>query len=860
MSESSESRLVLVDVPEKRWWKLPFKLGGFLVLTGLTAGLFAYGVAWWKFSDGLPEFPKVEEYRPPILTEVYTVDGVLAGEFYNERRKVVPYERIPKRLVQAFIAAEDADFFDHFGVDILGTARAATKTVAKKLTGRGKVQGGSTLTQQTAKAVLISAEGYKDATAKTIKRKVREALLARRLESELTKEEILYLYLNNVYLGHHSYGVQSAAENYFRKDVKDLNLGEMALIAGLPQAPSTYSPFRNPEAAKKRRQYVLGQMLQKGMITRAEHDEASQVEVNVYPVEDVFHEFAPYFTEEVRRDVVNRYGNPALLNDGLKIFTTMDSEKQRAAQEAVLWGLLAVDKRQGFRGPVMHLESKAEQEAFVSKSRAAMVDDDVTPGRYYVGLVTGFTKDRLVADINIGGKMAKLPALGMRWAREVNAERYYPSVLINAVTPPLKVGDVVVVRAVKDAKGLVDDKEAWSEPLAKAVPTSGPLVRLEQEPEPQAAIVSIDPHRQYLLAMVGGYDFDANEYNRAFQACRQPGSSFKPIVYAGAIEKMGWTEGTVILDSPIVYDDPENQNRWKPANYDEGFQGEVLLRTALVNSMNIPAVKTFIELARYLGNKNEVIGIQKIGEFAKTLGFSTPINPDYSAALGSSCVYPIELAQVYATLNRLGTKKPTYYVRKIEDRFGRMVEDHTAYDDPWASLQDRVAAGYARLYEPGEQVISPESAFIVTDLMRGVVREGTGAAASRLGKPAAGKTGTTNDSFDAWFTAFTHDLVTSAWVGYDLNPHPLGRYETGGRAALPIWLAYMTKALEGRDQPEFAPPPSLDLVQRRVDKKTGRLASSGKGSVQLWFKRGSEPEDSEPDRGSVDANQFLQVP
>lgn len=860
MSETSESRLMLVDLPEKRWWKVPFKLAGFLALTGLTGGLFAYGVAWLKYSDGLPNFPKVEEYRPPILTEVYTGDAVLAGEFYNERRKVVPYERIPKRLVQAFIAAEDADFFDHFGVDVLGTGRAATKTIAKKLTGKGKVQGGSTLTQQTAKAVLISAEGYKDATAKTIKRKIREALLARRLESELTKEEILYLYLNNVYLGHHSYGVQSAAENYFRKDVKDLSLAEMALIAGLPQAPSSFSPFRNPEAARKRRQYVLGQMRDKGMITRAEHDEASQAEVSVYPVEDVFHEFSPYFTEEVRRDVVARYGNPALLNDGLKIFTTMDSEKQRAAQEAVLWGLLAVDKRQGFRGPVMHLESKKEQEAFVDRSRSAMSGDEVTPGKYYVGLVTGFSANRLVADINIGGKTAKLPALGMRWARDVNAERYYPSVLINAVSPPLKVGDVVVVRAVKDVKGLVDDKEAWSESLAKEVPTAGSLVRLEQEPEPQAAIVSIDPHRQYLLAMVGGYDFDANEYNRAFQACRQPGSSFKPIVYAGAIEKMGWTEGTILLDSPIVYDDPENQNRWKPANYDENFQGEVLLRTALVNSMNIPAVKTFIELARYLGNKNEVIGIQKIGEFAKTLGFSTPINPDYSAALGSSCVYPYELAQVYATVNRLGVKKPTHFVRKIEDRFGRMVEDHTAFDDPWASLQDRVAAGYARLWDPGEQVLSPESAFLVTDLMRGVVREGTGAPASRLGKPAAGKTGTTNDSFDAWFTAFTRDLVTSAWVGYDLNPHPLGKYETGGRAALPIWLAYMTKALEGREQPEFAPPPSLDVVQKRVDKKTGRLASSLKNSVQLWFKRGSEPEDSEPEKGSVDANQYLQVP
>jgi penicillin-binding protein 1A len=853
-------RLHLVNLPKRAWWKVPFKAVGWLVLTGATAALVGYGYFWWLYSDGLPDIPKVEAYRPPVLSEVFTQDGVLAGEFYDERRKVVPYERIPKRLVQAFIAAEDADFFDHFGVDVLGTARAAFKTVSKKLLGRGKVQGGSSLTQQTAKAVLISAEGYKSATAKTLKRKIREALLARRLESELTKEEILYLYLNNVYLGHHSYGVQSAAENYYRKDVKDLTLAEMALIAGLPQAPSTYSPFRNADAARKRRTYVLGQMLGKGMITQAEHAEATAAEVNVYPVEDVFHQFAPYFTEEVRRDVVNRYGNPALLKGGLKIFTTMDSEKQRAAQEAVLWGLLAVDKRQGFRGPVMHLDKREEREEFLKKGRAAMGEQTIEPGRYYLGLVTGFSSDKLTADVTIGNQVAKLPALGMRWAREVNAERFYPSVLINKVTPPLATGDVVIVRAVKDAKGLTDDREAWNEALAKEVPTQGPLVRLEQDPEPQAALVSIEPGRQYLVAMVGGYDFDANEYNRAFQACRQPGSSFKPIVYAGAFEKMGWTQGTVLVDSPIVYDDPENQNRWKPANYDEHFKGEVLVRDALINSMNIPAVKTFIELARSLGNKHEVIGIAKIAEFTQQLGFTTPLNPDYSAALGSSCVYPYELAQVYAVINRLGLKKPTYFVRKIEDRFGRMVEDHTAVDDPWASLQDRIASGYAKLAEPGEQVLSKETAFLVTDLMRGVVREGTGAAASRLGKPAAGKTGTTNDSFDAWFTAFTRDVVTSAWVGYDLNPHPLGRYETGGHAALPIWLAYMTKALEGRAQSEFSPPPSLDLITRRVDRKTGRLATSSKNSVTLWFKRGTEPEDSEPERGQVGTEQFMQIP
>jgi penicillin-binding protein 1A len=439
--------------------------------------------------------------------------------------------------------------------------------------------------------------------------------------------------------------------------------------------------------------------------------------------------------------------------------------------------------------------------------------------------------------------VAKLPLLGMRWARKLNAEQYYPSVMINKVSSAVKVGDVLVVRVVADKKELYDDKESYSDAADKAVPTEGTLVRLEQEPELQAALVSIDPHRQYLVAMVGGYDFDANEYNRAFQACRQPGSGFKPIVYSAAIEKLEWTEGTIIVDSPIVEHDPEHANTWKPQNYSEDFVGEVTVRTALVNSMNIPAVKTFISVARGLGNKNELVGIQKLQEYARSLGFSTPLNPDYSTALGSSCVYPFELAQVYATFNRAGLKKPTFFLRKVEDRFGRMLEDHTAFDDPWASLQDRVAAGYARLYEPGEQVITPETGWIVTDLMRGVVREGTGAPAQRLGKPAAGKTGTTNDSFDAWFTGFSRDLVTTSWVGYDMNPHPLGRYETGGRAALPAWVGYMKSALDGRQQPDFTPPGNADLVKLRIDNKTGKVATAFKGSSEMWFKRGTEPQD-----------------
>jgi len=623
----------------------------------------------------------------------------------------------------------------------------------------------------------------------------------------------------------------------------------MALIAGLPQAPSRYSPFMNPREAKSRRAYVLRRMREEGMISREEHDAANAEEIRVYPVEDVFHEFAPYFVEQVRKDVVQRYGNPALLAGGLKIFTTMDSERQRAAQDAMLGGLLAVDKRQGFRGPVMTLDGPEQRKAFLARSTAALGGAALAEGTYFVGLVTAVNDDGTISSVQVGPHQAQLPLLGMRWARKVNPEAYYPSAMISSMRRVLKAGDVIVVRAVRK-KDLWDDKEQLDKKLADRLGEDRLYLRLEQDPELQGALVSIDPWRQYLVAMVGGYDFDANEYNRAFQACRQPGSSFKPVVYSAAIEQLGWTEAQTIVDSPIVENDPEHQVRWKPENYTEDFHGDVLLRTALVNSMNIPAVKTFV-----------AVGIEPMAAWAKKLGLSTPMNRDFSAALGSSCVYPFELAQVYATFARLGNKRPTYFVRRIEDRYGRTLEDHTSFDDPWASLSDRIAAGYARLYEPGEQVMTPETAYILTDLLRGVVREGTGAPAQRLGKPAAGKTGTTNDSFDAWFVGFTHDLVGLAWVGYDLNPHPLSRYETGGRAALPIWVSYMQRAVEGRPEPEFAPPEALELEKQTVDTRTGKLASgASKTAAVMWFKKGTAPAEVTQDKKVVDPNQFMQVP
>jgi len=831
----------------KGWaWRIALGVG----LVGLVVGGLTAVIGYWYFSRDLPDVPELDEYWPPILSEVYTADGVLAGEFFEERRKVIPYERIPKRLVQAFIASEDASFFDHGGIDLIGTSRAAFKTIRRKITGSGSIQGGSSLTQQTAKAVLISAEGYESATAKNLVRKIREAIIALRLEERYTKEEILYLYLNNVYLGHHSYGVQSAAENYFRKDVRELTLGQMTLIAGLPQAPSRYSPWLNPEAAKRRRSYVVRQMLEKGMITQEEHDTAVNEPVSVYPVENVFREFAPYFSEHVRRDVVERFGNPALLREGLRIFTTMDSERQRAAQDAMLSGLLIVDKRQGYRGPLTQLESEKDRAAFLETAKKAVGDAPLQLGSLYVGLVTAIDSDRKGADVQVGKYKGKLPLLGMRWARPVNPTGYYPGLMLSDVRRAVSVGDVVVLRHV-EAEDLYDDREQFDRGLRDAATKLDvPLFRLEQEPELQGALVSIDPHRNYLTAMVGGYDFEANEYNRAFQACRQPGSAYKPVVYAAALELLDYTQATVLVDSPIVFDDPDSQLRWKPDNYGQDFEGDVLLRSALVRSLNIPAVKTF-----------QAVGVKEMHGFHKHLGFTTPMNEDFSAALGSSCVYPYELAGVYATFNRQGIKKAPVWVRKVEDRFGRTLEDHTAYDDAWAPLLDRIGGAYALQFEKGEQVMGPENAWLLGEMLRGVVREGTGAHAQRLRKPAAGKTGTTNDSFDTWFAGYTRDLVTVVWMGYDLNQHPLSRFETGGRASLPIWVEYMQKALDGRPQPEFRPREELNLKQVSVDAKTGRLASSGSASsVRLWFRPDTIPEDAEPEQGVVDPSSFMQLP
>ncbi|HTP26298.1 MAG TPA: transglycosylase domain-containing protein, partial [Anaeromyxobacteraceae bacterium] len=706
-----------------------------------------------------------------------------------------------------------------------------------------RLQGGSTITQQTAKSILVSAEGFEAGTERSgvrgLRRKVRELILARRLEATFGKEELLWLYLNGIYLGHHSYGVQAAAENYFRKNVENVTLAEASLLAGLPQAPSRYSPFTNPEAAKARRRYVLRRMHEEGMITPAERAAAEDAPVNVYPIDDPFHELAPFYVEQVRRQLLESYGNDRILHDGLRVEMAMNLEEQRAAQAAMLAGLMEVDHRQGYFGPVTHVEG-TERDELGARLARTWPQGTLHPGDYAVGIVSSVDDARDIALVAIGATKGVLPLAGMRWARRPNPEQRYSDALISHPSTALHVGDVILVRRVLRAELM----EREPKERQVQVPDATVLLTLEQEPKLQGALVSIEPHTGYVAAMVGGYDFQASEFNRAFQACRQPGSAFKPIVYAGAIEKLNYSPATLLTDAPVVYRDPDSGVSWKPENLGGSFKGEVTLRDALVHSMNLPAVRTAAAL-----------GVDQLVDWSHTMGLTTPVKRELGSAIGSSCTTLWDLANVYALLDRYGDKKSSVLVKRVLDREGRLLEDHSAPTDPWVRLSTRLAAAAATVEAPVERVMDPRSAYITVSLMHEVATVGTGAQASKLGKPAAGKTGTTNDSFDTWFMGFTHDLFAGVWLGYDHNEMPLGRYETGGRAALPIWLHYMQSALGDRPQPDFPVPEGIAFVA--IDPSTGKPSDGSGPAVMEPFKDEAKPAENSSQNPPVEVQDLF---
>ena len=768
-----------------------------LILAFLLAGLGTY----LYFSFTLPPIKSLEDYKPPIITKIFSDDGELVGEFCKEHRIVVPIEQIPAVLSQAFVAAEDSNFFQHKGISYLGILRAMARNILA-----GKIiQGGSTITQQAVRSMLLSRE-------RTLSRKTRELMLAHRIEKYLTKEEILYVYLNQIYLGHGNYGVESAARDYFGKGVDELTLPEAALLAGLPRAPENYSPIHRFQQAKARQAYVLGRMVEEGYITQEEADEAYQAPLEIQSRENKFLNTAPYYTEYIRIYLQEKYGEDAIYDQGLQVHTSLDLKKQKAAQAALQTGLRELDRRQGYRGPEKVLRNN-EIDAFCQEVAQQFTDNPIKQGEIYPGVVTGISKDKKQIWVRIGNKKGYISFATMRWARTPDSEVDYSAVQLKNPQQALKVGYVIRAKV-------------------QEIPPKGLLkLELEQEPEVQGALISMEIPTGYVRAMVGGRDFLASQFNRALQARRQPGSAFKPIIYAAALDR-GLTTASIILDSPVIYEDALEDGDWKPKNFEEKFHGPTTLRTALTKSRNVVTIKVMRD-----------VGIPYAIKYAQRLGIESSLTPDLSLSLGSSEVTPLELVRAYAVFAARGHLLTPVFIKQVVDRDGEILEENHPLPLE-ADLGARVGTIIEEDLKSGEvgmcpQVISEQTAYIMTNLLEGVVQHGTGWRAKALGRPCAGKTGTTNEYSDAWFIGYTPDLITGVWVGFDENK-PLGKFETGSRAASPIWLSFMQKALAGRTVRNFPIPEGI--VFAKIDAKTGLLASPGAQEVIFeCFKEGTQP-------------------
>ncbi len=826
-----ENQLLRVANQRKQrpWW-LQLVLFGLSCLIAWTA-ITTVGICllYLLIRHTIPSLPELVQYTPPLTTRVFSQTGTLIGEFAIERRDVVPSQKVPRGLVAAFIASEDDNFFNHGGIDPVGIVRAALKNLrAGRIT-----QGGSTITQQVAKS-LIGRE-------KTFSRKFKEAILATRLEQKYTKEEILFFYLNQIYLGHGSYGVQAAARNYFRKNVWDLALPEMATIAGLPQAPSDYDPVDRPKAALDRRSYVLNRMRALNEISAQQEQEASRTPLSAQPILDRFRLHAPYFTEEVRRELQELYGTEGLYEGGLTVETSVDPDWQQAAEETLLPALRTVDHRQGYRGPLITIEDKEKRADFLKKLQEHLPPEAIENGRSVPAVVLRVDED--LAEIAVGGTTGVLPIFGMRWARKPDPEILHASVRVTDIRKVLKEGDVIIVTKADPEVLLSNEPPA----LRKLLPEGRPVFALDQIPSMQGALISVEPALGYVRSIIGGYNFQDSEFNRVLQACRQPGSAFKPLHYSLAIESKNFNPATVIVDSAVVYDDPDNEKRWKPENFDADFKGPVTVHTALVKSMNLPAIKVL-----------DAVGITEAINWDHNLGITTALAPELGLALGASCVKPWDLLQAYAVFNQGGVRTTDHFIRKVTDRYGRVLLNHTSYLDPYQTWDERFDRAYDRVSDPPVRMISAQSNYVLLSLLKAVCLYGTGAGTQVIHKPVAGKTGTTNKSADAWFVGFTHDVITLAWIGHDDPKDPLGIVETGSHTVVPIWASYMGRILAHRPQADFEVPEGIVFAQ--IDPDTGYLARpDAPRSVQAAFKDGEQPTQYGPADDVVRSGQFFKV-
>ncbi|MBI4774629.1 MAG: PBP1A family penicillin-binding protein [Deltaproteobacteria bacterium] len=761
-----------------RWgWRLLYI---FLTVLVLCAGTLTMG--YFYFTHDLPKLFTVEDYNPPVISRVYDVNQRLVGEFYREMRDLAPLSKMPDLLIKAFVAAEDDRFFQHPGIDLTGILRAVIKNI---VAGR-KIQGGSTITQQVTRSLLLSPE-------KSYTRKIKELILAYRIENRLSKEDILYIYLNQIYLGHGAYGVEAASHVYFGKSVGDLNLAECALLAGLPRAPNRYSPIRDPEKAGERQAYVLRRMVEEGYITQAQADAAKAGPLRPAANGEAPFDQAPYFTEYVRRHLEEVYGATQLFEGGLRVYTTLDLRLQEVAQEAIQRGVDALDKRIGYRGPIESV-AKNRRDEFCSE----LLKQDLKEGEIVHGLVTGVDDKNQRVTVCLGQATGIIEMERMKWARKPNPEIASDYAAIKKPSQALKSGDHILVKVLA-----IPDKETPAQQGAAPKPL---ILALEQEPEPQAALLCMDGYTGEIRAMVGGTDFRKSQFNRATQAKRQPGSAFKPFIYAAAIDK-GFTPVSVIIDSPIVFDDPVQKEKWKPMNYEMKFFGPTLFREALIHSRNVVTVKLL-----------QAVGVDYVINYAKNMGIESELGSNLSLGLGSSEVTLLELVKSYGVFASGGLLLKPMFIDKIVNRKGETVEKN---------LPEK------------RRVISDETAFIMTHLMTEVVKYGTGRSVQPLERPAAGKTGTTNDLKDAWFIGYTPELITGVWVGFD-QFQSMGRFETGSRAASPIWLDFMKEALKNRSVTPFSPPGGVTFA--KIDPESGKLASADtRNPVFECFKVGTEP-------------------
>ena len=752
----------------KRWWVLPLSV----LATLLVAGMLLVGYAAAIVFPTLPSLEVLTSYNPKVPLRIYSADGDLIGEFGEERRALVRIQDVPENLRRAILAAEDERFYEHGGVDYVGVLRAAIRN----FTSGSAQQGASTITMQVARNFFLSSE-------KTLTRKFNEALLAFKIERSLTKDKILEIYINQIYLGQRAYGFASAAQVYFGKNLRDLNLAEMAMLAGLPKAPSRYNPVVNPQRATERQRYVLRRMRDLKFIDQAQHDQAVATRLAVQRGPNAHATRADYFAEMVRQSVYERYQEDTYTK-GYKVYTTLLKPHQDAAYAAVRKGILGYDRRHGYRGPEGYVDIPQDAGVDVLDD---LLQDVADSDDLHAALVLEAGTRQVRAYCRCAGQIT-IVGEGLKFARAMLGEQA-------PANRRIRRGALIRVQAL--------GKNGWE---------------IVQIPQVEAALVSLDPTDGAIRALVGGFDFQRNSFNRVTQATRQPGSSFKPFVYSAALER-GFTPATVINDAPLVVDASETGSvAWEPKNFDGGFEGPMRMRAALTRSKNLVSIRIL-----------QAITPQYAQDYITRFGFDPRQHPPYlTMALGAGSVTMLDLAAGYAVFANGGYRVMPYFITRIEDAQGKVL----AQAKP-------VAAGRGAV-----RAIDPRNAFVMFSMMQDVIRGGTGTRAMQLGRSdLAGKTGTTNDQVDAWFAGIQRQLAAVVWMGFD-RPRPLGGAETGAAAALPIWIAYMGQALRG--VPEQAPEMPEGVVSARIDPQTG-LRQTGEGGMVEYFYAENVPPEQEGD-------------